>query len=165
MGIVDRIRHMLGKSGAGLSDEARLFIESIAAADIWVLAVGIRGTPSIPRIANDRAMDAITDHRIDVSEIGDDDSVFPFNYVERERQLLPFFRSEHRAREFASSLGSSVVQVFQPLKLLAGFVTSPENDEFDLILDPATPEERRITLAERRLLRSRSVAAQRSAGR
>jgi hypothetical protein len=163
MGIFEKIRQAFSSADADLSDEARAFIESIATSQIWILAVGLRGTPAIPRIFDDSAMMAITDHRIDVSEMGDDDSVFPFNYGEGEKQVLPFFTTEARAKDFATSKGASVAQVFQPCPMLAGFVTSPENDDFDLILDPGTSE-RRITSEERRLLRRLSVASQRGAG-
>ena len=37
-----------------------------------------------------------------MSEIGDDDSVFPFNYQRSGRQALPFFSSAERAQHFAS---------------------------------------------------------------
>ena len=164
MGILEKIRQAFSPGSANLSAEARSFVESIATSEIWILAVGLRGTPAIPRIFDDSAMKAIADYRIDVSEMGDDDSVFPFNYGEAEKQVLPFFTTEAGAKDFATSKGASVVQVFQPCPLLAGFVASPENDDFDLVLDPASLSERKITPEERRLLRRLSVAGQRGAG-
>ena len=55
-----------------------LAISKVAADDIWILAVGLRGTPTIPSVTDPAAFDIIAAHRIDVSEIGDDDSVFPW---------------------------------------------------------------------------------------
>ncbi len=71
--MLDRIRQMFSKPK--LSDEAREFITKLATSDIWILAVGLRGTPAIPSISDPAAFDIIAAHRIDVSEIGDDDSV------------------------------------------------------------------------------------------
>src|SRR5947208_8354418 len=125
--MLNRIRQMFSKSK--LSDEARDFITKLATSDIWILAVGLRGTPAIPSITEPAAFDIIAAHRIDVSEIGDDDSVFPFNYERDGRQTLPFFSSEERAKRFAADSGFPTdVTVFQPYSLLTGFVAAPEND-------------------------------------
>ena len=102
-------------------------------------------------------------HRIDVSEIGDDDSVFPFSYMRDGIRTLPFFTTEDRAREFRADCGFEIeLTYFQPYSLLAGFVTSittPENEMFTLILDPGSPAERTLTKDERLLLLSLTNAA------
>jgi len=65
---------MFSKPKPMLSDESRDFITKLARGDIWILAVGLRGTPAIPSVTDPAAFDIIAAHRIDVSEIGDDDS-------------------------------------------------------------------------------------------
>ena len=113
--MLDRIRQIFSKPKPNLSDEARDFITKLAASDIWILAVGLRGTPVVPSITDPAAFDIIAAHRIDVSEIGDDDSVFPFNYERDGRQTLPFFSSAERAKQFATATGFPTdVTVFQP---------------------------------------------------
>jgi hypothetical protein len=164
MGMLDKFLQLLRPPGQGLSEEARRFIESIATAEIWILAIGIRGTPECPHLFDDAAIELLADHRINVSEIGEEDSLFPFNFEDAGSQLLPFFTTEEGAKQFASSWGRQSIHVFQPCPLLAGFVASPPNDDFDLVLNPRTAEERKITQEERRLLRALSVAAQRDAG-
>lgn len=119
----------------------------------------LRGAPAI-NPTDPAAFDIIATHRIDVSEIGDDDAVFPFNYERDGRQALPFFSSSERAQEFASAAGFPTdVTVFQPYSLLAGFVSAPENDMFELVLDARSPAERTLTRDERLLLRSLTTAA------
>ena len=155
----DRIRQMFSKPKLILLDESRDFITKLAAGDIWILAVGLRGTPVIPNIADPAAFDIIATHRIDVSEIGDDDSVFPFNYERNGKQTLPFFTSAERARQFASATGFPTdVTVFQPYGLMAGFIAAPENDMFVLVLDARSAAERTLTEDERLLLRSITTA-------
>ncbi len=127
----------------------------MAAGDIWILAVGLRGAPAIANVNDPAAFDIIAAHRIDVAEIGDDDSVFPFNYERDGRRALPFFSSAERASQFAAGTGLPTdVTVFQPYRLLAGFVSTPENDMFELVLDARSPAERTLTRDERLLLRS-----------
>jgi hypothetical protein len=153
--MLDRIRQMFSKPKPNLSDEAADFITKLAASDIWILAVGLRGTPTIPNITDPGAFDIIAAHRIDVSEIGDDDSVFPFNYERDGSQTLPFFSSEERARQFAADSGFPTDPVvFQPYSLLSGFVATPDNDFLELVLDPNSSAERRLSRDERLLLRS-----------
>ena len=153
--MLDRIRQMFVRPK--LSDESRDFITRLATSDIWILAIGLRGTPPTPRGTDPAALEAIAAHRIDVSELGDDDSVFPFNYERDGRQVLPFFTSEERARHFASDSGFPTdVTVFQPFSLRAGFVATPEHDVFELVLDPRSPAERTLSRDERLLLRSLS---------
>ena len=149
----------LFKKKPQLSDEARDFITKLAAGDIWILAVGLRGAPAI-NPTDPAALDTIAEHRIDVSELGDDDAVFPFNYEREGRQALPFFSSSERAQQFASATGFPTdVTVFQPYSLLAGFVAAPENDMFELVFDARSPEERTLTRDERLLLRKLTTAA------
>ncbi len=151
----DRIRQVFSKPK--VSDESRDFITKLAAGDIWILAVGLRGTPAIPSVTDPAAFHIIAAHRIDVSEVGDDDSVFPFNYERDGRQTLPFFSSAERAQEFASATGFPTdVTVFQPYSLMAGFVSAPENDMFEPVFDARSPAERTLTRDERLLLRSLS---------
>ncbi len=155
--MIDRLRQLFSKPK--LNAEDMDFFTKLATSDIWILAVGLRGTPSVPNIANEEAFETLAAHRIDVSEIGDDDSVFPFNYERDGRQFLPFFTSEERARHFAHDSGFLTdLAVFQPCSILAGFVASPENDLFDLILDPRTSAERKISKEVRLLIRSLSTA-------
>jgi len=155
--MIDRLRQIFLK--AKLPGEARDFITRLASSDIWILAVGLRGIPSIPNITDLEAVDIIADHRIDVSEIGDDDSVLPFNYERHGTQALPFFTSDEHARQFAAESGFPPdVIAFQPYRLLAGFVAAPENEMFELVLDPRSPGERTLTQDERLLLRSLCTA-------
>jgi len=146
---------MFSKPKSSLSDEAREFVAKLAESDIWVLAVGLRGIPAIPSIADPGAFDIIAAHKFDVSEIGDDDSVFPFNYERKGNQALPFFTSEEKARQFAvANKFPTAPVIFQPYCLLSGFVATPDNDFLDLILDPNSPAERSLSRDERLLLRS-----------
>lgn len=131
----------------------------LAASRIWILAVGLRGTPAIPGNTGPEALEIIAAHRIDVAELGDDDSVFPFNYEQDGKQLLPFFSSEELAKQFASDSGFPTdVTVFQPYDLRAGFVATPENEVYELVLDPRSPSERTLSRGERLLLRALSKA-------
>lgn len=146
-------------SAPKLSEESSAFITTLAASDIWLLAVGLRGTPQVPSIAGPEAIALIAAHRIDVSDLGDDDSIFPFNYARNGRQALPFFSSEERARRFASDNKFPIdVTIFQPYRLLVGFVATRENETFDLVFDPGSPAERTLTGGERHLLRSLSAS-------
>jgi hypothetical protein len=100
----------------------------------------------------------IAEYRIDVSEIGDDDSVFPFNYEEGGRHVFPFFGSENSAKHFASTADDPLaLSIFQPYALLAGFMTAPENEAFELVFEPRSSLERRISSEERSLLRQMSA--------
>jgi hypothetical protein len=156
----DSILKIFAKPKPTLSDESRDFITKLAAGDIWILAVGLRGVPATPSITDPAAFEIIAAHRIDVSEIGDDDSIFPFNYERDGRQALPFFSSAERARQFATAMRLPTdVTIFQPYSLLPGFVATPENDLFDLVLDPGSPAERTLSRDERLLLRSVSTPA------
>jgi hypothetical protein len=157
--MLDRIRQIFSKPKLNLSDEARDLVAKLVDSDIWILAVGIRGTPAMPSITDPAAFEVIAAHRIDVSEIGDDDSVFPFNYGRDGRQVFPFFSSEERAGHFLGNSGFETdLKFFQPLCMRAGFVATPENDMFELVLDPRSPSERILTRDERLLLRSLSTA-------
>jgi hypothetical protein len=158
--MLNRIRQMFAKPEPKLSDESRAFITKLAASDIWILAVGLRGVPAVPNVTDSAAFDIIAAHRIDVAEIGDDDSVFPFNCERDGKQILPFFTSEERARHFSADSGFQVdLSLFQPCSLLVGFVATPENDLFELVLDARSPAERTLTRDERLLLRALTTAA------
>ena len=151
--MLGRIRQMFCRPT--LSGESRAFISRLEASPIWILAVGVRGTPAIPASTGPEALEVIAAHRVDVAELGDDDSVFPFNYEQDGKQVLPFFSSEALARRFAADSGFPTdVTVFQPYDLRAGFVATPENEVYELVLDPRSPSERRLTRGERLLLRS-----------
>jgi len=136
---------------ASLTEESRAFIEKLAPSPIWILAVGIRGTPHLPSNTGPEARGVVAKRRIDLVEVGSKDSVFPFNYREDGRQMLPFFSSEENARAFLATKKSNVGAFFKPHRLLAGFVTASE--KFDPILDPGLPSERRLLPEERALLR------------
>jgi len=156
--MLDRIRQVFSRTKPSLSDEGRQFITKLANSDIWILAIGVRGTPAMPSITDPAAIEVIAAHRKELSEIGDDDSVFPFNYQRDGRQILPFFSSEERARHFLAHSGfPSDLSLFQPYRLLAGFVATPENDMLELVLDACSPSERRMGKDERLLLRSLST--------
>ena len=144
---------------AAMPDESRIFIEKLAPSFIWILAVGIRGTPSFRALDTPSRLDAVAAHRIELADVGDDDSVFPFNYKHDGRQVLPFFSSEDCARQFLASKRWGDTGVFQPYRLLAGFVTAPGNEKFDLILDAGLPTERRLQPDEKELLRKITSAA------
>jgi hypothetical protein len=153
--MLQRLRELFSRPGRNLSPESREFIASLANSDIWVLAIGLRGTPHTPPSLSDpTAIDILAAHRKELAELGDDDSVFPFNFDRSGTQVLPFFSSEDRARDFLARGALGDISVFQPYRLLAGFVTTPQNDVFELVLDPGSPAERTIGREERRLLRS-----------
>jgi len=153
--MLDRFFSIFSSPKPALSEETRTFITKLAASDIWILAIGLRGTPAVPPAFNEAAWELIAAHRIDMSEMSEDDSVFPFNFEQDGRQILPFFSTEARAQEFATATSFPDEHcIFQPCCLLAGFVVTPEHDPFDLILDPRSSAERRLEKAERLLLRS-----------
>jgi hypothetical protein len=156
--MLERIRHIFSKPKSILSDESRYFITKLAPSHIWLLVVGLRGTPSMPANSGDAAFEVIATHRIDVSEVGEDDSVWPFNYPRDGKRILPFFSSKDLAMAFGADSGfrTDLLTVFQPYSFLAGFVATPENDIFELVLDPRSPAERKITRHERLLLGSLS---------
>src|ERR1051325_4487256 len=98
--VLDRIRQVFSRPTPSLSDEARDLITKLVASDIWILAVGIRGTPAMPSITDPAAFEVIAAHRIDLSGLGDHDSVFPFTYERHVRQFFPFFSSKERPSHF-----------------------------------------------------------------
>ncbi len=156
----DRIRQVFSKPKPALAVESRAFITELAARDIWILAVGLRSTPVIPIVDAPATLDVVAAHRIDVAEIGDSDSVFPFNNERAGSRILPFFSLAERAREFAAAAGFPAdLTVFPPYCLLAGFVSAPENDGFELLLDARSPTERLLTPEERGLRRNLTTAA------
>lgn len=157
--MLERFRKMFSKPAATLSDDAREFITKLADSYIWILAIGIRGAPVMPSITDPAAFDVIAANRIELSEVGDDDSVFPFNYERDGRQMLPFFSNEERASHFLAHGGLGDISLWQPYRLLAGFVATPENGMLELVLDAASPAERRLSHDERLLLRSLSTVA------
>jgi len=158
--MIARLFQMFSKPKSALTDEAREFITKLATSKIWILAVGLRGNPAILSMTDPAALDIVAAHRIDVTKIGVDDSVFPFNYQRDGKHTLPFFTSKERAKQFATELGLAAdVAVFQPYGIKAGFVGSPENDIFELVLDPGSPAERALTSDERLLLRRVSTTA------
>jgi hypothetical protein len=159
----DRLRRIYSKPKLGLSDEARAFIGDMAASDVWLLAIGVRGTPAMPSMTEPESFPAalkiLAAHRMELSELGDDDSVFPFNYRREGRQILPFFSSEEIAGHFLANSGfKSDLSAFRPYCLLAGFIAAPQNEKFDLVLDLHSSSERKIDDAERLLLRSLTTA-------
>jgi hypothetical protein len=157
--MLSRIRQLFSKPQPNLSAESRDFITKLAPSHIWLLVIGLRGTPAVPSALEDVFL-MLDAHRIDVSEIGDDDSVYTFNYKREGIQILPFFTSEERARAFRADSGFDTdLSYFQPFSLPAGFVATPENEMFELFLDPRSEAERRIGHDERLLLRSLSPPA------
>jgi hypothetical protein len=139
---------------AAMTDESRAFIEKLAPSYIWILAFGVRGTPSFRALDRESRLDGLAAHRIDLADVGENDSVVPFNYKHGGRQILPFFSSEEFARQYLAAkqlLGDT--QVFQPFRLRAGYVTAPGNEKFDPVLDDGLPSERRLQANEKELLR------------
>src|SRR5216110_174998 len=128
------MRQIFSNPAPPLPKESRDFITELAPRHIWLLVVGLRGVPAMPRLGDPAAFEIAAAHRIDVSEIGEDDSVWPFNYKRDGVRTLPFFRSKELALAFQadSGLGIELLTVFQPYSLLAGFVATPENEVFEL---------------------------------
>ena len=149
-----RLSQFLTKSK--LSEEERSFITQLSSARIWILAVGLRGTPRLSSDLNDpENLSIIAAHRIKASDVSEEDSVFSYNYYADDRQILPFFTTEDRAKEFAAkTFRPDELDIFQPCDLLAGFVATPENETFRLVLDPGSAAERIISHDQRMLLRS-----------
>jgi hypothetical protein len=157
--MLERIHQMFSKPKPSLSDESRDFIAKLTPSHIWLLVIGLRGTPAVPNNRED-AFQMLDAHRIDVSEMSDDDSVTCFNYKRDGIQTLPFFTTKEWASAFRADSGLRAdLSFYQLYSLLSGFVATPENDLFQLVLDPNTPEQRILTKDERRLLRSLSTAA------
>ena len=157
--MLNRINQLFSKPKPKLSEEARDFITKLAIADIWLLAIGVRGTPVLPVLTDPdflpTALKTVAAYRMELSELGDDDSIFSFNFKRDGRQVLPFFSSEAHALYFLENSGfQSDLSLFQPYCLLAGFVAAPHNEKFELVLDLHSPSERRIAQDERLLLRS-----------
>jgi hypothetical protein len=97
MPLRDLRRRSFRHEGRTVPAEQRAFIESLAPKDVWILGVALRGVPAMPR-ALDQAYRMLADHRVDVAEMTDDDSIFPFNYRDGEgNQILPFFSTEQGA--------------------------------------------------------------------
>ena len=71
---------------------------------------------------------------------------------------MPFFSSEERAQQFLAGKSWGDTSFFQPYRLLAGFVATPENDMFDLLFDAGFSTARRLSHEERLLLRALSTA-------
>ena len=138
-------------SSTTLTGESRAFVEKLASSFVWILAIGIRGTPNIGRTYDARALEAVD--RLELADLTDDDSVFAFNYGREGRQILPFFSSEDCARQFLNTKKWGEASPFQPYELLAGFLTAPGNEIFDLILDPGLPTEKSLLSEEKALLR------------
>jgi hypothetical protein len=157
--MLDQFRKLFSPAKPKLSEESRAFIEKLAPSFIWVLAIGIRGTPTISAVYDSSAWDTVAAHRIELGDIGDDDSVVPFNYKKDGPQTLPFFSSEELAKKYLANKSWGNISYFQPYRLLAGFVSTPENDLFELLLDPSFPSERKIEREERLLLRSLTTPA------
>jgi hypothetical protein len=156
----NQLRNMFSRRRPELSDEARAFITKLAASNIWILAIGLNGIPDIPQGNSSAALEALEPHLKPLAEVGDDDSVFPFNYGEGTTQVMPFFSSEERARHYLGDTGLGVdISLFQPYCLIAEFVALPAQDDVELIFDPRTPFERRITRDERLLLRRLTATA------
>jgi hypothetical protein len=157
--MLSRIRQMLSKSQPDLSSESRDFISKLAATEVWLLVIGLRGSPAVTTDP-EGAFLALDAHRIDVSEITDDDSVSPLNYMRDGLQVLPFFTSKEGALAFRTDnrMGADL-SFYQPYSMLPGFVATAENEIFELLLDPLTPSERSLTKSERLLLRALSQPA------
>jgi len=152
--MLDQIRNIFSKPKPGISNEAQQFFIKFAASDVWILAVGMRGAPEIPNASDPSAFEIIASHRIDVTELGENDSVFPFNYERNGQQCLPFFSTEEMARDFIDSLGKGLdPAIFQPFLMRVGFVATPENENFQLVLDPGSACERDISMGERHFIR------------
>ncbi len=152
--MLQRLRQLFSRTGSNLSAESRQFITSLANSDIWILAIGLRGTPATPsNLSDPTAIDMLAAHRKELAKLGDEDSVFPFNFNRGGTQVLPFFSSEDRAKQFLAFGNLGDISAFQPYRLLAGFVTTPENDLFEPVLDPGSSAERTIGTEERLLLR------------
>jgi hypothetical protein len=153
--MIDSILKIFSKPKPTPSDESRAFITKLAAGKIWILGVGIRGTPAIPRNTDLEGINILAAHRIPLSEISDDDSVFPFNYERAGRQTLPFFSSVERVQQFvAANDFPTNVTFFEPYSLRAGFVAAPDKDMLDVVLDACSPAERTLTREERLFLRA-----------
>ncbi len=156
--MLNKIFKIFSKPEPMLSNESRNFITKLASDDIWILAVGLRGTPTIPNITDPTAFDIIAAHRTDVSKVGNNDSVFPFNYEYNEKQVLPFFSSAEHAHQFSTTTNFPTdITIFQPCNLMAGFLSAPENDIFELILNARLPTEHTLARDERLFLRSIST--------
>ncbi|NBV24292.1 MAG: hypothetical protein EBS05_20535 [Proteobacteria bacterium] len=157
--MLSRLRQIFSKPQPELSAESRDFITKLAPSHVWLLVIGLRGTPSVP-LGREDAYLMLDSHRIDVAEMTDDDSVFPFNYWLDGIQILPFFTSKDGALAFRTDSGLRAdLSFYQPYGLLSGFVATPENEVFELVLNPHTPSERRFTRDERLLLRALSTPA------
>jgi hypothetical protein len=124
--MLSRIRQTFSKPQPHLSAESRNFITKLAPSHIWLLVIGLRGTPAMPSNQED-AYPMLDAHRIDVSEMTDDDSVFPFNYRREGIQILPFFTSKEGAVDFRAHSGLRAdLSYYQPYGLLSGFVATRE---------------------------------------
>lgn len=153
------LRRFFSGSRPPLSEEARTFITQLAVSNIWVLAIGVRGTPALPSPDDPSAADVVVSHRKELTDLGDGDSIFPFNFKQGRRQILPFFTTEEFARTFLARQDMKEVAIFQPYCLLAGFVATPEQEAFELVLDPGFTSVRTLGWDERLLLRSLSNAS------
>jgi len=142
-----------------VTDESRIFIEKLAASNIWVLAIGMRGRPDLRGLDGPTRRQALAAHRIELADVGPGDSIAPFRYGQGERQVLPFFSSEECARDFQAQLLRGANGPFQPYRILAGFVTAPGNEKYDLILDPGSPSKRKLQPEEKALLRKITSAS------
>lgn len=136
-----------------VTDESRIFIEKLAASNIWILAIGMRGRPDLRGLDGPARRDALAAHRIELADVGPGDSVAPFRYRHDDQLILPFFSSEECARDFQAQLLRGANGPFQPYRILAGFVTAPGNEKCDLILDPGSASKRRLQPEEKALLR------------
>ncbi len=151
--MLQRLLEIFLPTGRGLQAESREFIAGLANAKIWVLVIGLRGAPSVSGSLSDpTVIDILAANYKDLADLGDDDSVFPFNFERDGTQVLPFFSTKEQSQEFMAGFDGGTGP-FQPYELMAGFLAMPQNDDFALVLDAGSPAEREIGHAERRLLR------------
>src|SRR5262245_36332331 len=106
-----------------LSDETRAFVKKLAASGVWLLAFGLRGAENIPDRPEAGRYDNIAARRIDVSEIGPNDSFIPLSYRRQGRPVMPFFSSMERAMQFVAGFAVDL-SLFQPFQQHAGFVAT-----------------------------------------
>ncbi len=134
-------------------DRSVEFVARLADSRIWLLAFGQQGTPNTERLSHDELLGLVAQNRKDLDDVGNEDSIVPFNFRRGSFQVLPFFSSVALAENFLAKENPKIRVIHRPFRIQAGFLTEPGLDKFRLVLNMDSSSERPLTSDERESLR------------